>query len=1097
MLDRPRLGAARGLHDLAALLLLAALPAHAAPAHAQAQAAEPPPVAEERRPAAAAPKPEDAPKAAEAAEPKKPSGPDKGPLSGLEYRLVGPAAGGRVSRVAGVPGDPLVFYAATAAGGVWKTTNGGRSWSAIFDDQPVSSIGSVAVAPSDPNVVWVGSGEANIRGNVGEGNGIYRSTDAGKTWTHVWKAEGQIGSLAVHPQDPDVVYAAAQGSPFGPGEERGVYRTRDGGRTWRRVLFVDAETGASDVCLDPANPRRVFAGTWEARRKPWGLTSGGKGSGLWLSQDGGDTWERLSGGGLPAGIWGKVAVRVAPSDPQRVYALVEAEEGGLFRSGDGGKSWSRVSASRGLRQRAWYFTHLTIDPRRPEVVWFPQVSMLKTVDGGEKVRAVSGGGWDYHDLWIDPVEPRRMIAASDAGVSLSVDGGESWTRPRLPIAQLYRVSTDRRVPYRVMGALQDWGTLSGPSHSLHSGGILPSDWRPVGGGEAGHVAADPFDPGVVYAGEYLGIITRWNERTGQSPHVGILLDNGSGHGVGDMRWRFQWTAPIVASRHQRGVVYHAANVIFRSRDGGQSWEAVSPDLTRDDPETQKWSGGPITGDNTGVEHYSTVFALAESPVDPQLLWAGSDDGLVHVSRDAGATWKQVTPAGIPKQGTISVIEPSPFAAGTAWVVVDNHRLDDERPYLMVTEDHGATWRSLTRGLDPEVYLHSVRADPQREGLLYLATERGVMASWDAGASWKPLRLNLPTVAVVDLAVAGDDLVVGTLGRSIWILDDLTPVRQWKPEISSQAAHLFPPRPATRWRLASSPLETGEGASSNPPDGAVVTYHLREKPKGKVTLEVLDSGGRVVRTLSSETEPLYIASDHPDWPADFEPKAALTVEPGMNRAVWDFTWTMPPFIPGAMIDTGNPHQGPLAVPGDYQVRLTVDGQSFTQPLRVEPDPRSEVPPSDRAAMLAFQQEALGRIGEIAELVGDLRAVRGQLASRLALLEPGEKWQGLRDAASTLTTTLDAAEAELHNPKAEVTYDILAGRDGGTQLHSRYFWLFEMTREHDGPPTQGMRETLTALDAELAAQRAAVRKALDADLPRINELAQGVGFVIVPP
>jgi photosystem II stability/assembly factor-like uncharacterized protein len=757
-----------------------------------------------------------------------------------------------------------------------------------------------------------------------------------------------------------------------------------------------------------------------------------------------------------------------------------------------------VNGSRGLRQRAWYFTHLTVDPRSPDVVWFPQVAMLKSVDGGKTVRAVGGGGWDYHDLWIDPIEPRRMIAASDAGVSLSVDGGETWHRPALPISQLYRVSIDRRTPYRVLGALQDWGTLSGPSHSLHGGGILPSDWRPVGGGEAGHVVADPFDPGIVWAGEYLGIVTRWDERTGQAPHVGIFLDNGSGHGAEDLRWRFQWTAPILASRHQRGVVYHAANVLFRSRDGGMSWEQISADLTRDDRATQRWSGGPITGDNTGVEHYSTIFALAESPLDPQLLWAGSDDGLVHVSRDAGGTWRDVTPRGIPRLGTISVLEPSPFDAGTAWVVVDNHRLDDERPYLLVTEDYGTTWRSLARGLDPEVYLHSVRADPQRRGLLYLATERGVLVSWDAGASWQPLRLDLPTVAVVDLAVAGDDLVVATLGRSLWVLDDLGPVRQWDPAVVSAKAHLFAPRPAVRWRLAASPLETGEGAADNPPDGAVVTYFLRDEPKETVTLEVLDAGGRLVRTLRSQVEPFYIGPDHPDWPADFEPEPALSAEPGLHRAVWDFTWAMPPLLPGAMIDTGDPHHGPLAVPGEYQVRLTVDGESWTQPLRVEPDPRTAVAPADRAAMLAFEQEVLARLGEIADLVADLRAVRDQLADRMPRLGGGEEWRALREAADGLTRRLDAAEGKLHNPSAEVTYDILAGRDGGAQLHSRYFWLFEMTRQHDGPPTQGMRETLAALDDELRIQRNAVGAALGDELARLEALAAeaDAGFVLLP-
>ena len=542
--------------------------------------------------------------------------PSKAPaeFANLKFRSVGPWHGGRATRAAGVAGDPNTYYVTLAGGGMWKSITGGTTWAPIFDDQLDSSLGSFAIAPSDPSVIYVGAGEANIRGNVAAGHGIYVSRDAGKTWTHAWKQEGQIGTMAVHPQRSDIAFAAVLGHAFGPNPERGVYRTTDGGKTWVQVLKKDADTGASDVVIDPNNPSIVFAGLWQARRTPWSQTSGGPGSGLYVSRDGGDTWTQLTGKGLPEGVWGKVGIAIAPSDSRRIYALIEATAGGLFRSDDGGDTWTLATADRSVRQRAWYYTTLTVHPQNPNEVWFPQVPLLRTIDGGKTIEYMKGyRHGDHHDLWFDPKNPKRVVIANDGGVEYSTDGGETWNAPLLPVAQFYHVSTDTRVPYHVAGAMQDIGTAQGPSNSLASNGIVPTDYYTVGGGEAGHVVSDWQDPNIVYAGEYLGIITRYDHRTKQIRHIGAWPDNPSGWAAADMKYRFQWTAPIHVSPHDAKTVYHGAQVIFRTRDGGQSWQAISPDLTRNDPAKQQWSGGPITGDNTGVETYTTVFAIAESP----------------------------------------------------------------------------------------------------------------------------------------------------------------------------------------------------------------------------------------------------------------------------------------------------------------------------------------------------------------------------------------------------------------------------------------------------------------------------------------------------
>ncbi|HET6266353.1 MAG TPA: glycosyl hydrolase, partial [Acidobacteriota bacterium] len=881
------------------------------------------------------------------AEPAK-AGESKDPpeLKALKYRSIGPAWGGRVSRATGIAGDPSIYYFASAAGGVWKSIDQGLTWKSVFDDQPISSIGSIAVAPSDPNIIYVGSGEANIRGNVAAGNGIYKSVDAGKTWNHVWVQEGHIGTMVVNPTNPDIAFAAVLGHAFGPNPERGVYRTKDGGKTWQQVLKKDADTGASDVVLDPSNPNIVFAGLWQARRRPWDMTSGGPGSGLYVSRDGGDTWKQLTEKGLPAGPWGKIGVAVAPSDGRRVYALIEASEGGMFRSDDGGETWRRTSPNRLLRQRAWYYSTITVNPTNANEVWCPNVQLLKSIDGGETFKIVRGiPHGDNHDLWIDPKNTKRIIGADDGGVNLSLDGGETWSAPALPIAQFYHVTADSRVPFYVAGSMQDIGTAQGPSRTLTTTGIRNGDWYGVGGGEAGWVVSQPDDPNIVYAGEYGGYISRFDYRTRQARNISAFPEDPSGHGGADFKYRFQWTAPIATSPHNPKVVYHGGNVLFRSEDGGQSWTVISPDLTRNDKSKEQWSGGPITGDNTGVETYCTIFVISESPVQKDLIWVGSDDGLVHVTQDGGQNWKDVTAAmnGFPEWGTVSMIEPSHFDAGTAYVTVDAHRLDNTKPYLFKTTDFGKTWTRLDSGLPQDIYLHVVREDPTNRSMLYLGTERGVNFSVDGGKTWETLKLNLPTVAVHDLAVKDNSLVLATLGRSLWIFDHLSVLRSWSPDITKQAFHLFPASDAIRWQLSYDAKDKWTG--DNPEGRTAIYYWLKEEPKSDFTIDILDSQNRVVNTLSSKPKAVVGNTNDPKKEEEDNKKAALPKDAGVQAAPWDLTYAGADMIPKAKLDSGDISAGPMAIPGTYTVRMTLDGQTQTTSLKILPDPRSKMTDAD--------------------------------------------------------------------------------------------------------------------------------------------------------
>ncbi|MBI2808090.1 MAG: glycosyl hydrolase [Planctomycetes bacterium] len=1039
----------------------------------------------------------------------------------LKYRSIGPAAGGRTTRSCGIPGDPTTYYVGAASGGVWKTTDAGITWKPIFDDQPTSSIGAVAVAPSDPNVVYVGSGEANIRGNVAPGNGIYVSTNGGKSWKHVWKQKGQIGHIAVHPKNADIAYAAVLGSAFGPNPERGVYRTTDGAKTWQQVLKKDNNIGAIDIAMDQNNPRILFAALWGPRRTPWSLTS--EHGSLHRSDDGGDTWKEINtsrdrkgaeDNGLPAKPYGRIGVAIAPSDSQRVYALIEAENGGLYRSDDGGDKWKLVNGARYLRQRPWYFSTVHVDPKNPDIVYCPNVRLAKSIDGGKTFKQLKGVHHpDHHDLWIDPKNPKRMIDSHDGGVDITTNGGATWHWPALPICQFYHISVDNSTPYHVMGNMQDQGTARGPSNSLSSEGISLADWHTVGGGETGYTVADPGDPNIIYSGEYAGILTRYDHRTRQARSVSIYPTNPSGKGAEDLRYRFQWTAPLLISSHRSPALsatkggdralYHAANVLFRSRDHGKTWKKISPDLTRNDKSKQKWSGGPITGDNTGVEYYGTIFAIAESPTKPGVLWAGSDDGLVHVSTDDGKSWQNVTRniPGIKEWATVCCIEASPHDEKTAYLVIDAHRLDDNTPYLYMTKDFGKSWKLLSGTLPGEEYLRVVREDPKIRGLLYAGSETQVHCSHDHGKTWHSLKLNMPTVAISDLVVKDNDLVVGTNGRSIWILDDLTPIRQFSPSPGLSAAKPGDPRffgvqPTTRWRYHGENYALGERLpGTNPPKGAILNYYLPNKPKDDLMLEIFDAKASLIQKLSSKKPDVKIDEESPDVPWSIFKATVLPRDKGINRVAWNLEMMGPTIIPGAKNDAGVPHRGPLVLPGTYTLKLHVDGKVLTQNVEVRIDPRFPRKPAELEDAYQVALKLHADITKCSKIVIALQSVRRQINERVKTLASASEPERQRGApwtkqAKEVVSKLDALENELHNPKAEVTYDILA-KKGGAKLYSQLAPLYDIVKDSDGPVTQGMREVYADNAKELARLEGRWLQLVAKDLTQLNEDARKLG------
>jgi len=1006
---------------------------------------------------------------------------DENTLKGLKWRLVGPFRGGRVLTVAGVPGDPNVYYFGAVAGGVWKTTNGGLSWVPLFDKQPVSSIGSLAIAPSDANVIYVGTGEACIRGDISYGNGVYKSLDAGKTWNHTGLDDTRhIGKVIVDPHHPEIVFVAALGHAYGRNEARGVFRSEDGGKTWRKVLYKDDKTGAIDVVFDPTNSNVLYAALWEASRTPWSLTSGGPGSGLYKSSDGGATWKQLEGHGLPKGVLGRIGVAVSPTNPSRVYALIEADEGGLYRSDDAGETWQKINDDHRFRQRAWYFTHIFADPAVDSGVYILNTTMYRSTDAGKSFEAVGGTHSDRHDLWIDPTNPQRMIEGDDGGAAITTDGGKKWTaEDNQPTGQFYHVAADNRFLYRLYGAQQDSSSVSIASRA-DRGAIGPSDWYSVGGGESGFVIPDPQNENVVFADSYDGHLTRYDRSVGQVQDISSWPLNPMGYPASELKHRFQWTSPLASSPHDPKVIYQGAEVLFKSTDAGMTWTAMSPDLTRNDKTKQQSSGGPITQDNTSAEYYDTIFAIAVSPVTKDVTWVGSDDGLVHVTRNDGKDWVDATSKTVPEWSKISLIDASPHESGTAYVAVDRHALDDFRPYIYKVTDYGKTWTAIIAGLPANDYVHAVREDPARKGLLFAGTETGVYVSFDDGTRWQSLQLNLPTVPVYDLIVHQDDLVLATHGRSFWILDDISALRQLTSGVESEDVHLYTPAVAYRFRGGSSEIPPGRSLGANPPDGAVIDYGLKSEWKEAIHLDILDANGNVIRKYSSKAKPDQKRPEEEESES-VKKGAQIPEAAGLNRFVWDLRYEPPSKVPGIISWADSP-TGPLVVPGNYAARLSDGDKNYMAPIEVREDPRIHTSESDLQKQFDLALRIRDCITQADDAVNEIRDVRSQLASLKKRIANDSKSAEIVSAADNLSKEMTAVEEGMVQPKSKSGEDPL---NYPVQLADQLMELSGTVESADTAPTQASYAVFEGLHTALDAQIAKWNQIRDKELPAFNE------------
>ena len=981
-------------------------------------------------------------------------------FGGMQWRQVGPFRGGRALAIEGIPGEPGTYYFGAVAGGVWKTMDGGSNWTPLFDKEAISSIGAIAVAPSDHNVVYVGTGEAAVRGNISYGSGVYKSVDAGKTWKNVGlKDTRHIGALLVHPKNADIVLVAALGHVFGPNQERGIFRSTDGGKTWTKVLGKDQDTGGIEVVFDPHNPSVVFAALWQARRQPWFFSSGGPGSGLYRSEDGGATWKRLEGNGLPDGILGRIGVSVSGADSNRIYAMIEAKEGGLFRSDDGGTKWARVNEDGRFRQRAWYFSKIYADPKAPDTVYVLNTGLFRSVDGGKSFTLLPARHGDHHGLWIDPDNPQRIANANDGGASISTDGGKTWTtQNNQPTAQFYHVAVDNTFPYHIYGAQQDNSNI-GVASRTDSGVIGAQDWFQAGGGECGFVIPDPRDWHIIYSNNE-GYLTRYDKNKEHSQDASVWPLDNSGHGAVDLVHRFQWVSPLLLSPHDPDTIYTAAECVFRSTDQGNSWAQISGDLTRNDKSKQQPSGGPLTNDITSVEYYDTIFALTESPLKKGMLWAGTDDGLVHVTMDGGQHWTNVSPKA-PEWSTVDLIEASPHDAHTAYVAIDRHKLDDLKPYIFKTTDAGKTWNAITTGIPEGANVHAVREDPKRRGLLYAGTELGMFVSFDDGAHWQPLQLNLPVSPIHDLVVKDDDLVVATHGRAFWVLDDITPLRQVNAQSAQMDAILYQPQTALRLHYPTE-FDKRQPVGENPPAGAIINYFLKTAAKDEVTLDILDAQGKLVRHLSSKEKKEN--DQPPEWPDQVETPRTIPAAEGMNRFAWDLHYDDPIQTPGSFYYGEGP-RGTLALPGDYQVKLTVAGKSQTAPLHLAIDPRTKEAEGALPKQFELSSNVVTRIGELHQAINEIRDVKTQIQSLHKRFGTEDRLKATLAAADELARKMSAIEEQL----IQVNMKGSEGNLAFPNMLNESFYSFSRTIEYaDYGPTQPQYEVFKMLSGRLDEQ-----------------------------
>ena len=987
-------------------------------------------------------------------------------FNAMRWRSIGPNRGGRSLTIAGSPSRPNEYYFGAVGGGLWKTTDGGTTWRAVTDGQlKSSSVGAVAVSPSNPDIVYLGMGETQLRGNIMQGDGVYKSTDAGKTWKQMGLGDTHaIARIRVHPANPEIVYVAALGHPFGQNDERGVFKSTDGGKTWRKVLFRSNKAGAVDLAIDPGNPQVMFAAIWEAYRTPWMLSSGGPDSGLFKSTDGGETWMEITRApGMPSGVTGKIGVSVSGADGKRVYAIVENENGGVFVSDDAGATWLRISEDRRLRQRAFYYSRIYADPKSRDTVYVLNTGFYKSTDGGKTYKTIRVPHGDNHDLWIDPNDPNRMANSNDGGGNVSVNGGESWTGQAYPTAQLYHVATTKDLPYHVCGAQQDNSTVCVSSEGGRSrtGDVMYA----VGGGESGYIAPHPKDTNLFYAGSQGALLTRYDRSTGHTRDIQVYPLFFSGMPAKELKERWQWTFPIVFSPHDSNVLYTSSQHLWRTTNDGLSWERISPDLTRGDPKTLGDSGGPITHDQNGPEIYGTIFTIAPSMYGPGLIWTGSDDGLINLTRDGGRNWSNVTPKDLPEFSRVSMIEPSHHEAGTAYFAAKRYQLDDRAPYIYKTTDFGKTWVKIVNGIRSDDYVHVVREDPQRQGLLYAGAEHGIYVSFDDGANWQSLSLNLPDTQVPDLVVEENDLVIATHGRSFYILDDIAILRQLSPQIANKNAHLFQPPTAVR------------GLSQ-----ATFDYYLN-KEADKVTLEVMDSNGRLIRTFTGTAEDEKKRQEAaPDGEESFGPPAARppSRKAGTNRFTWDLRYPGATVFEGMILWSARVESGPLAVPGTYQVRLTANGQTETQIFSIKKDPRlTNVTDADLTEQFNLAIQVRDKTSEANEAVIAIRELKKQINDRSSKA----KQQKITEAGEAVSRKLSEIEEEIYQVRNRSNQDPL---NFPIKLNNQIGALRRSIETGDGKPTSQSYAVFKELSERLAIQLKRLEDAINVDLEAFNRV-----------